>query len=148
MRNLSGPTFFYKILFPSAVIVFLTPLLIFSIVSEAYLESIDLILIPMFIICVGVHIYRNYIWDLADEVLDYGDYLLFRRGKLSQLVHLSEIVNIDSRHGSPERIIIRLREKGAIGKELVFMPSVRLVQSKINPIAEELIVRVNNAKST
>jgi len=43
------------------------------------------------------------VWDLADEVFDKGNELIFRKGGKEQRGNLREIINIDYAHmSSPE----------------------------------------------
>ncbi|MDD1830246.1 hypothetical protein LRP52_49955, partial [Photobacterium sp. ZSDE20] len=126
-----------------------TPLyLVMVLITEAYLESLYSVLIPIFVSVVAFFLFKVKVSDLSDEVLDYGDYLLFRKGKTTQLIHFDEIISVYSERGSPERIIINLRTEGNIGKKLVFTPPSRLHQYTENPIAVELIARVEKSRAT
>ncbi len=97
----------------------------------------------------GFALFRKMVWDLADEVYDRGDALIFRKSGKEQQVNLSEIINIDYTHmSSPERVVIHVRTEGPIGKELAFNLPMRFNPFSKDPLVRELIERVDNAKNT
>ncbi len=97
----------------------------------------------------GFMMFKKMLWDLADEVYDYGDSLLFRKGQLEQQVELKDITNIDYAHlSSPERVVIHTRLKGAIGNELAFSLPMRFNIFKKSPYVRELVERVDESKNT
>ena len=97
----------------------------------------------------GFMLLKKMVWDLADEVYDNGDSLVFRKGRIEQIVRLKDIINIDYTHmGSPERVVVHTREKGTIGNELAFSVPMRLNFFKKDPYVRELIDRVDKSKNT
>ncbi len=105
--------------------------------------------VPIIMAIFGVVLFKDLVWDLADEVFDEGDSLLFRKGGKEQRVYLNEVINVSYvKMSSPEKIVIQVRSNGAIGKELAFNPPIRLNPFSKNPIAEELIDRVDRARNT
>jgi hypothetical protein len=97
----------------------------------------------------GYFLFERIAWDLADEVVDLQDALVFRKGTQEQLVKLSDIVNISYLHmHSPERVVVFSRVSGPLGKELAFKPPTGWNPFAKNPIVKELIERVDSARNT
>lgn len=149
MPKISGSTFYYKRIFP--VFWFGTLLFIFStsIFSGNLIDSPMIIVAPLIMATFGYFLFKRLVWDLADEVYDNGNELIFHKGKKTQTVKLSEIININSTSMSaPERVTISVRKAGEIGNELVFSLPIRLNTFTKNPLIRELIERVDRAKNT
>ena len=147
-RISSGRTFFLKRIFPFLFIgIAATPVLIAlsagkDVPPPVYLPP--LVLVPVLYI-----VMRKLVWDLADEVYDGGDYLLVKRGDEEERVPLSNVMNVSSSTMvNPPRITLRLAKPGKFGEEVVFSPvvSFSLIRSGRNPIAEDLIVRMDKAR--
>lgn len=112
-------------------------------------ESLMFLFVPIFMAIFGFFIFKKLLWDLADEVYDEGESLLFHKGGKEQRVHLKDIINISyAQMSSPERVILQVRSEGDIGKELVFNPPMRFNPFSKNPIITELIERVDRARNT
>lgn len=124
--------------------VFLTALM-----AGADAESLLFVILSLFLMAVfGYVIFKKMIWDLADEVYDEGISLLFIRDRKRHRVYLREIMNISySQMQSPERITIHLRTESPFGKEIAFIPPMRLNPFSKSPVFSELIERVDRAKS-
>ncbi|MGF1704099.1 hypothetical protein L4D09_27825 [Photobacterium makurazakiensis] len=146
MRRLSGSTLVKKEALLFFSIVFIVIFLTFVLISEVYKEQIIALIIPIFMIAVIFILYKSKLSDLSYEVIDYGDYLLFKKGDVSQLVDFSEIRHVYGEKGKPERIIIELKEKGNLGRCLVFAVPERFFQYTENPIVVELRGRVKESK--
>ena len=107
------------------------------------------LVVPVFMAVFGFALFKKMVWDLADEVFDEGEYLLFRKGDKEQKVHLKDIINISyAQMSSPERVVLQVRSEGALGKELVFTPPMRFTPFSKSPIIAELIERVDRARNT
>lgn len=147
MKIISGSTTFEKRTFPIIWFGFLTFMVVIIVTTNGFVSAV----FPIGMMVFGYFLFKNMSWDLADEVIDQGDSLLFRKGSLEQTVLLKDIINISYTHlNSPERVSLYLRENGPIGNELSFKP---VSKSKFNPFAkspvvEELIHRVDSAKHT
>ncbi|WP_445426063.1 hypothetical protein [Alishewanella sp. HL-SH06] len=149
MKKISGSTFYFKKLFPTIWFGFLAFFIITAVLSGATAESFMFIVVPAFMVVFGFLFFKKLLWDLADEVYDEGDSLLFRKGVKEQRVFLKDIINIShTPMQSPEKVVLHLREEGAIGKELAFNPPMRFNKFAKNPIVNDLIDRVDRAKRT
>ena len=85
---------------------------------------------------------------MADEVYDNGDELIFHKGKKVQHVKLRDIINIDHIYMSaPVRVVVHIKKKGSIGKELGFLLPTRFATIK-SPYVRELIERVDQARNS
>jgi hypothetical protein len=149
MKKISGSTFYFKKLFPSIWFGFLAFFLITSLAAGAANESLMFLVVPVFMAVFGFFFFKKKLWDLADEVYDEGESLLFRKGGKEQRVQLKDIINISyAQMNSPERVVLQVRSDGAIGKELAFNPPMRFNPFSKNPIITELIERVDRARNT
>jgi hypothetical protein len=97
----------------------------------------------------GYFLYRKLIWDLADEVRDGGSFLLVYKGSVEVRVPLANVMNVSmNQFSNPKRLTLRLRTPCALGDEIVFMPKLLSAFNPFarNPIAEDLMRRVDNAR--
>lgn len=124
---------------------------IFSFVQQRTHDSLPLLLIPLAMLVFGYFLFRKLVWDLADEVQDGGTFLLVRRGPVEQRVQLSNVLNVSmSQFTNPRRLTLRLRAPCEFGDEIAFIPKSpgwQLNPFARNPIAEDLIRRVDNARN-
>ena len=149
MKKISGSTFYFKKLFPSFWFGFLALFFVISLSSGAVSESLMFLVVPIFMAVFGFIFFKKLLWDLADEVFDEGDSLLFRKGDKEQRVLLKDVINVSyAQMNSPERVVLQVRSDGAIGKELVFNPPIRFKPFTKNPLITELIERVDRARNT
>ena len=149
MKKISGSTFYFKKFFPSVWFGFLAIFLVTSMAGGASEESMMFLVVPVFMAVFGFFFFKKQLWDLADEVYDEGESLLFRKGGKEQRVQLKDIINISyAQMNSPERVVLQVRSEGAIGKELAFNPPMRFNPFSKNPIITELIERVDRARNT
>ena len=109
------------------------------------------LIVPLLMLVFGFFLFRKLIWDLADEVEDFGDYLRVRRGGIDERVNLADVMNVSmSQFTNPPRLTLRLRKPGAFGDEIVFIPQtqgVRFNPFARNPVAERLIQRVDRLRN-
>lgn len=86
-------------------------------------------------------------WRLADEVLDCGDALLARKGRVQQRILFSEIddihVWIPSR---PPTIAICLKSPGPFGSTITFLPLQSSFLGYSTPVPRELMSKVLQAR--
>jgi hypothetical protein len=103
-----------------------------------------LLLIPIGMGIFGFFLLRKLVWDLADEVYDCGDYLLAKKSGVQERIELSKVINVSwSTMSSPERITLTLREPSTLGREITFIPPVRLNPFSRSPIVDDLIQRID-----
>ena len=151
MRRLSSRGIFIgKVIFPLFWFGFLGVFLVIVITQGAYHKSPVFLIQPLLMAGIGYVLMRKLIWNLADEVLDGGDFLLVRKGRITERVPLANIINVSaSIMTNPPHITLRLAQPGSLGSEITFTPQsafLRLNPFARNPIAEELIVRVDAAR--
>ena len=71
--------------------------------------------------------WRTQIHRLADEVLDCGDRLKVRRGRVEETIPLSQVSTAEVSSGCGfHRITIRLRTASRIGRRIEFLPQASL----------------------
>jgi len=139
-----------KKIFPAIWFGFLALFLILVIVTGAAKISFMLWVMPLAMAVFGFFLMKYLVWDLMDEVIDYGDYLVVTYGGQQDVINLINIMNINvSTQQRPPRITLRLRIAGKFGDEVSFLP---VTEFSINPfkrskLADELIIRVDKARS-
>jgi len=110
------------------------------------------LIVPLLMLIFGFVLFRKFVWDLADEVEDRGDYLLVRKGGIEERVPLANIMNVNmSQFTKPPRLTLRLRKAGVFGDEIAFIPRrpvLRFNPFARNEIAENLMLRVDRARTT
>jgi hypothetical protein len=149
-RLSSGATGFYKRVFPVVWFGILGVMLVVGVVSgfakHGYPDPTLLVLPVM--VAIGYYIMKLLIFGVADEVWDDGDALLVRRGRRFERVELFNIINVSSSTiSNPNRITLTLREPGRFGREISFLPPLRMLPStSTHPVARELIDRVEAAR--
>ena len=106
---------------------------------------------PILALVIGFVVMRKLVWDLADEVLDGGDYLVVKKGRIEERVPLSNIMNVSATTMvNPPRIELRLVDPGRLGDRIAFSPvkNATLNPFARNAVAEDLIVRVDRARAS
>ena len=150
-RISSGLTLVQKKVFPVAWFGLWGIGLVAGIVSGEYRENALVIIGPAAAMALGYLLFRTLIWDLADEVLDGGQFLLVRQGGQEERVQLSNIMNVSvSTMTNPVRITLRLVTPGRFGREITFMPPFGSSWRRpfaMNPVAEDLMIRANAART-
>ena len=108
------------------------------------------LVIPIVMSVIGFFVMKKFVWDLVDEVYDCGDFLLVRNRGDEATIPLSTIMNVSaSTNQNPPRITLRLVEPSTFGNEIAFSPISGFTLNPFakNRIAEDLIVRVDQARS-
>ena len=155
-QKISDSMFFMKRAFPiiwfGFLVVFVGVALTAAVARGAEATDFVFFVIPIFIAVIGYSVMQRLVWDLVDEVYDHGDYLIVRNRGDETRIDLADIMNVSvSTLMNPPRITLRLRQPTKLGSDISFSPArsfkwLPLGDSK-NPIAEDLIVRVDRARS-
>jgi len=150
MIKISQNLFFLRKVFPA--IFFGVPVIVVtaSIGLGLYKKAPQVLAIPIFLLAIGYVVMKNLVWDLADEVYDCGDHLLIRKGGAEEKIPLSAIINVSASIAlNPPRIALRLATPGKFGDEASFSPVRPFTLNPFarNPVAEDLILRVDRARS-
>ncbi|MDB5922568.1 MAG: hypothetical protein JWN13_1504 [Betaproteobacteria bacterium] len=146
----SGLTFFNKKVFPALWFGFLAFFLVTATLAGIVEKAPVSVVIPVFMAVIGFFVMKKLVWNLADEVYDCGDFLLVRNRGEEDRVPLSNVMNVNaSTYVNPPRITLKLVTPGRFGNEVAFSPiaGFRLNPFAKNKIAEDLIVRVDRARS-
>ncbi len=146
----SKSTFFFKKVFPVLWFWFLAFFVIETLLDGAFEKEAMFLVVPLLMVVFGFVLMKKLVWDLADEVYDCGDFLLIRNGGEEERISLSNIMNVSaSTNMNPPRVTLRLVNSGKFGTEVVFSPIAKLTINPFakNPVAEDLIIRVDKARS-
>lgn len=153
MKRISSKrTLFYKRLFPLFWFGFLAIFVLAALLASrrTHVEVIPMLIAPVVMAVIGYMLFRRILFDLVDEVWDDGDALVVKNAGMEERVPLRNIINIGySLLTNPERVTLTLRDAGALGKEITFMPLPRPFSFRWlsrNPIIDELIGRVDQAR--
>ena len=144
----SSTTFLMKRAFPMVWFGFLLLFLVMGTVPALKEGQYAFVLAPLLMAAFGYVLFRKLVWDLADRVEDAGDALLVHRNGRELRLPLRDVLNVSmSQFTNPPRLSLRLRQAGPLGDEIVFIPARRSLNPfKRNPVAEELIRRVDEAR--
>ena len=154
--KISDSMFFMKRVFPVVWGVFLVVVVgmaaTSAIRSGARPAEFAFFLIPLIAAAIGFTVMRRLVWDLVDEVYDHGDYLVVKHRGDETRIDLADVMNVSaSTMLNPPRITLRLRQPTRLGSEVAFSPAGGFrwfpALSAKNPIAEDLVVRVDRARS-
>lgn len=145
MQRISKTSFVLKWLFPIFWFGILA-LVTITILAAGHTHPAVLVM-PLVMAVFGYFIMKKFVWDLADEVFDGGDFLLVRKGNLEQKIYLSDIVNIEHLGlSSPPRVTIMCRTPGLLGTEVAFIAPSSFNPFKKPKLVEELIERVDRTR--
>jgi len=147
----SRGTFFIKYVSPVLAVCFLA---VWSVMALRSGPVEEVWMFPMFavaILAIWTFAYYRYLWTLADEVEDGGNFLRVRRRSEEQRVRFEDIINVAfERQQGGRRAVLRLARSGAFGDRIVFIPAMNfqlsLSMNPTNPIEEDLIRRVDAAR--
>jgi hypothetical protein len=146
----SAMTRFYKYVFPVMWFGFLAIFFVTGWIAGDSQQSPVFLLMPCAMALFGYFLFKKTLWVLADEVRDYGTYLVVRNRGEEATINLSNIMNVSvTTNVNPPRVTLRLVEPSRFGDELAFSPArtgFSLNPFKKNPIVEDLIVRVDQAR--
>ena len=149
-RISSKATFLQKRIFPAFWFVFLLVFAGIGVFTGIAGKKPMFLIAPCFMAFLGFLLMRRLLWDLADEVTDYGSYLLVRRGSVEERIDLANIMNVSGTVlVNPQRVTLRLITPGKFGKEVTFSPVRPFTLNPFakNPIVEQLIERAYRARS-
>ncbi len=137
-------------IFPAFWFGFLALFLAFGALNGALRREPMFLVAPLALGVFGFFMMRKLVWELVDEVLDYGDYLLVKNRGAEDRIMLSNIMNVSrSTLVNPPRITLRLVQPSKFGSEISFSPVVKFTLNPFakNQIAEDLMTRAYRARS-
>jgi hypothetical protein len=153
MRRISSKTtFYFKRIFPVFWFGFFALFMIAPLVAPLLGGStsgppIGIVLVPAGMMIFGYFLMRKLVSDLADEVWDAGNMLVIKNGHQEERVALSDIMHVSySQFVNPPRVTLYLRIPSMFGDRVSFSPPVSFLSLWTNPIAEDLIKRVDAAR--
>ena len=145
----SGSLFITKKVFPLLWFGILAFVALVGIVSKAYYNTPVILVVPCIMAVFGYFLMKKLVWDLVDEVYDYGSYLLVKNNGQEERISLSNIMNVSATTMiNPPRITLRLVTPCRFGSEIAFSPARPFTLNPFakNAVAEDLIARVYLAR--
>jgi hypothetical protein len=88
---------------------------------------------------------KKLIFELVDEIIDGGSFLIIKNKGLEDRVEFSNIMNVSStQYINPSQVVLRLVKPCRFGSRVTFMPRFRFAFGIFprNDIAEDLMRRV------
>ena len=150
MKKISSTmTTTFKIGFPLLWFGFLASFLVGGFLADDPMKNLHMIIGAPIMAVFGYAVMKKGLWNLADEVLDGGDFLVIKQRGHEDRLPLSNIMNVSASSGMyPEKVTLRLVEPGRFGSEVGFLTQRPLMSNPFanNPVAEDLIVRVDKAR--
>lgn len=142
MILISGPTFFYRKLFPVFFIILMFSILFVALENFNYVYKFLCIFAGIVSLLSYYYLfYKKHI--LITAVYDMGDRLLFCGKDCEQYVLLTDLIAIShSRVQFDERLTLKTRKEGCFGSVLSFNLPVRVSMSAEHPIAIDLRKRM------
>jgi hypothetical protein len=145
----SRMTFVSKRVFPVAWFGFLGVFVVTSVTARpGHGPQTAFLIVPVAMAVFGFFLMKKLVFDLVDEVWDDGAELVVKnRGQIDR-IPLSNIVNVSyTILTNPPRVTLTLRSPGLLGREITFSPPARLLPFSRSPIVDQLIERVDAARS-
>jgi hypothetical protein len=105
--------------------------------------------VGVLVVCWVIFFWKTQIHRVADEVLDCGDHLQVRRGRVEEDIPFSKIVGAEmSTNVGIHRITVRLRELSRFGAKIEFLPQASLWSNpgRVRRVADGLAERAGQAK--
>jgi hypothetical protein len=88
---------------------------------------------------------KKTVWNVVEEVLDGGDFLLLKKGNIEERVALSNISKVSAAvFWRPQKVTLSLLTPCKFGSEVSFIPNrqFRLLQGMESPLVDELRARL------
>jgi hypothetical protein len=147
MQRISRDTFFIKRIFPFMWFGFLAFFLFIGLATAEIRRDPEFFLVPIAMGLFGYFFFKKMLWDLADEVLDEGDWLVVRIRREEERIPLSNIMNVSyANMMSPQRVTLTLRTPCRFGKEVSFASPQTWVPFGRSQVVDDLIERVDAAR--
>ena len=154
----SNITFIFKKIFPIfwfgiCGVIFLTSVfanIAIILGDQSYnFELIIFLIFPPIMALFGYIMMKYLVLDMVDEAYDFGSYLLLKNKKQDYKIDLKNIRNVNYAFlQNPPKVILSLKEEiESFGKEISFAPKISFIPLKKNPLIEDLINRIDEAKS-
>ena len=149
-RLSSNWTFFYKRILPVffiAILILFAAIPFFNGARFDHNQSLPFIIVPIVTAVIFYVVMKKLIFDLVDEVVDYGDALLVKNGDREDRIALSDIINVNyTPLMSPPRVTLLLRKASLFGDRVSFCAPIRFVPFASSSLIDDLIVRVDAAR--
>ena len=148
-RISSSWTFFSKWVVPVVFLAMVSFVFFDFARSGAFADDPFFLIGPVFMLGFGFFMFKRFVFDLADAVVDHGAFLSVRRGSVEDKIYLENIMNVSATpYMNPPRITLRLISSSKFGKEVSFSPKATF---SLNPfakskIADDLIERAYAAR--
>jgi hypothetical protein len=150
MRQISSSgTFFSKRVFPALFLGLLGFFAHDTFTNNSPYDDPIAFVGPVVMVLIGGFVYKVFISDLADEVVDHGSFLSVRRGSLEDKIYIENIMNVSAtQFVNPPRVTLRLVQPSKFGREVTFSPKVGFTLNPMSKpkIVEELIERAYEAR--
>jgi hypothetical protein len=149
MKTISKPLIFVRYVVPFIVLIFITVGMIASIKTGEYRKSIIVVIVPILMTILTFYVFKKFVWDLVDEVVDNGEAISVCKGDVTIDIKITDIINVSyAMMQNPPRVTLKLGIETVLGREISFCPDepgFALIRTK-SVIAEDLIQRIELAR--
>ncbi len=145
-------TFFYKRIFPVVWFGFIAMFVCggarAAIAQNEIGDLLPVLAILLWLAVGGYLMMRWLVFDLVDEVWDFGEMLVVHNKGRKRQILLADCMNVSYRgFVNPPRITLTLRiNTPECGTKIAFIPPFRLFPYTMPPIARDLIARIDAAR--
>jgi len=142
-------TFYSKRVFPVVWFGFLA-FFVFAVLAVSGGRNFQpaFLIMPLLMAVFGYFLMKKLVFDLVDEVWDDGTGLVVKNRGQVERIPLSNIMNVSYMAlSNPPRVTLTLRNPGLLGKDVTFSPPVRWIPFARSPIVDQLIERIDAARS-
>jgi hypothetical protein len=151
-RLSSRQTFFYKHVYPVCVLGGMGLAILWWAFWGPRSQAATVIPLWCVIGVASFYTMRVFLADLADAVMDGGDFLLVRNGDDEIRVALQDIAAVEgSRVVRPQRVVLKLANAGRFGRRIAFVPAMdssTFIPIAQNGVVDALAIRIAKAKSS
>jgi hypothetical protein len=105
-------------------------------------------IVPIAMMAIGYFVFKKIVFTLVDQVFDLGDALLVKNGTQEERIALSDIINVSyTPMMNPPQVTLSLRQPTVFGAKVTFCAPKRFVPFASSPMVDDLIKRVDAARS-
>ena len=135
--------FYYKTIFPLFWFGILGVVLASTIISGVASKEPIALVVPIVMAIFGYCIMKKLVFELVDEVIDGGSFLIIKNKGWEDRIELSNIMNISAtQYINPSQVVLRLLQPCRFGSQIAFMPQFKFGLFPRNEVVEDLMLRV------
>ena len=138
-------TFLLKKIFPVFWVMILFSMFVVILIHNQKIETLFIgIFVTLFMLVIGLLVYKFLLSNLMDEVYLDGENLVFRNSGEQIKLFLTDIKDYKyQRHMNPHNVTINTKHHTKFGKKLVFLAPTTYVPFRKNEVIMQLLEKLN-----